>query len=226
MRSDRRDLAILEFSRAIAIDPDYGKAHYYRGVTLGMLGRLEEAHEAAITALDLSAGVPQVHELAWTTSYSLGDYELAWEQAILAHHAGSDIEDKLDTLRSVGAAPADLKARMDAPRVFLDTDGMPELSGQEAFRELIRGLRLALSRAARIGLTDGPPRADFRVVVDVDDIGDSTPRELKGTLEMYNREGKRVFRSDIRIPDLDDRNSLLTALQRPVRRLEDWLIER
>ena len=116
---ERLPQALEELESAIAADPEYWEAHYQKGRVLGLLNRDLEARDALLTAAELNPGHAHTHYLAWLTAYAIMDYETAWDQAIRASLAGTDMNDKFLQMYAESEPPADFAARVRAPRVFV-----------------------------------------------------------------------------------------------------------
>ncbi len=116
---ERASQALEELESAIVADPEYWEAHYQKGRALGLLNRDAEARDALLKAAELNPGHAHTHYLAWLTAYALMDYETAWDQAIRASLAGTDMNDKFLQMYAESEPPADFAARVRAPRVYV-----------------------------------------------------------------------------------------------------------
>jgi Tetratricopeptide repeat. len=61
LSNDRREAALADFNRAIAIDDTYAWAYFQRGQVLRELGRLEESLTDLTRACELEADPPLYH---------------------------------------------------------------------------------------------------------------------------------------------------------------------
>ncbi|MFQ5744962.1 MAG: tetratricopeptide repeat protein [Acidobacteriota bacterium] len=111
--------ALKQLDKAIEEDAEYWEAYYQRGRALGLLNRMEEARDSLLRAAELNPGHPHTHYLAWLAAFNAGDYETAWQQAILAHQAGTDMSDKFRQMAQRSAPPDDLEAQLEAPRIYV-----------------------------------------------------------------------------------------------------------
>ncbi|MFQ5744181.1 MAG: VWA domain-containing protein [Acidobacteriota bacterium] len=215
--------ALLEFDRAIRADPADWKAHYHRGIALGLQGKWQDARAASFQAARLSPGVGAVQELAWLTAYSLGDYEAAWEHAIRTHQAGTEMTEELDMLRQQAPQPADLEARLDAPRIIVGGSEIPDLLAQAALKKVFQKLEGAISDAPMLGLVTEPWRADYLLIINDERLGKKKPRSLKGRLELYDTLGKRLYKQELALSDIDDPAAMSAEVAGDIGHLEQWL---
>ncbi len=117
--------AVQELDRVLATDPDYWEAHYQRGRALALMGRMQEARDSLVLAVELNPGFAHGHYLAWLAALEVRDYATAWEQAVSAELAGTDMSEHFPKLLAVSNAPEDIVDRLGSPRVFMapfDTD--------------------------------------------------------------------------------------------------------
>lgn len=133
IQEQRLPEALEILDRAIGSDPDYWEAHYQRGRALALLGRMEEARDALLRAVELNPGFEHGHYLAWLAAMRLQEYDTAWEQAISAELAGTDMSDRFAEMLAYTEAPEDILDRLGAPRIFVapfdteDVEGGAEL---------------------------------------------------------------------------------------------------
>ncbi|MFQ5745157.1 MAG: VWA domain-containing protein [Acidobacteriota bacterium] len=214
LESGRADLAVVEFDRALRADARHWQAHYHRAIALGLLDRWPEAQEASERAAALNPGFARVQELAWLTAYHVGDYQLGWEHAIRARQAGAEMREEFELLRQHSPAPADLKDRLDAPRIMLRPSEIPDLEVQAALKKVYRALQRAVADSPRLALVADVRLAEYLLVIDDEELRDKRPRRLKGRLELYDRSGDRVYRKSLNLHDIDDQAALAAALEK------------
>jgi len=111
--------ALRSLDRVLQEDPEYWEAHYQRGRALALLGRMDEALEALLRSVDLNPGFAHGHYLAWLAAFRLEDYDTAWQEAIHAELAGTDMSDNFQQLLQVSPAPDDILERLGAPRILV-----------------------------------------------------------------------------------------------------------
>lgn len=223
LRQSRPAEALLLLDRALQADPQHWQADYYRAVALSLLNRPAEARQASIRAIALAPEVERAQELAWLTSYRMGDYGAAWEHAIRARQAGLEMTQELQLLRRHAAEPADLRVRLDAPRVFVDDPNVPDLVVQAALAKVMRMIRSALSESEAIALVPRSRLADYLLVIDADDLSVKEPRRLKGDLELFGILGDRVYKRGLRLRDIDDPSAVAADLAQHIEDLEKEL---
>lgn len=121
--------------------PQSATAHLYRGIALGNLGEELDAQRALLVAAGLRPGVGETHRLVAMASFRIGEYETAWEQAILADRVGVDMSTGFEHLAQVTDIPSDLEERLQAPLVYVEgADVTPLLSArQSGFEERVGG---------------------------------------------------------------------------------------
>lgn len=214
------ELALLQFGRAAAADPSYWPAHYYRAVTLSLLGREEEAREAAQNAVTLAPEVARAQELAWLTAYASGDYATSWEHLIRARHAGLPMTEAFELLRAQGGGPADLQARLDAPRVFVEDPDVPDLEVQAGLNTVMRVLRRALSESAAVALVSQARRADYLVALDADKFSGPDGRGLDGRLEVFGLLGERISKQSLKLSNVGDPAAVAADLRSSIAAIE------
>ena len=113
------DTALSDLDKAIEADAANPLAHYYRGVALGNVGRERDALGAFLRATELNPGWGEAHRMATIAALNTGNLPVAWDQAIKAHQAGSDIGDSINRLLALEKAPGDLDEQLAAARIFV-----------------------------------------------------------------------------------------------------------
>jgi VWFA-related protein len=216
--------ALREFDQAIRCDPYNWEAHYRRGGALVMLGDARGAQEAFLRAIEVNPGWGNLHKMAYLVSMELKDHETAWEQAILAHQAGADMTEELQSLKQTGPAPADLEDRMRARRLYVVPTFVADPVANVALRRMLRSFRLALLEAPRIGLTAKRQNAEYELIVQPGSVSNERPRKLDADLLLVTLAGEQVYQRRLLLSDLDDQTRTATELKPHVDALQRWLL--
>lgn len=226
LEDNEPELALQTVDRSLAADPFFWQAHYYRARALSLSKRWKEALTAAERAAELNPGNDRAHELAWLAAYTLADDETAWRHAIRAQQAGADMTVQFDLLGRRTPAPADLKSRLAAPKVFVSGSLTTDLALQATLKRVYRALRRTLSESPDIALVDDPSRGAFFVAFQKEKVDDHVPRKLRAELSVFERSGKRIWKRDVKAENIDDPATLEQALTPPVAELRDQLRKR
>lgn len=125
--------ALDEIEEVLELQPDNPQAFYYRGMAHGQLNELREALDAFVMAGQKAPGYTDAHVQATKLAWQFQDWELAWEQAILASQSGFDMSQAFAELRQVSDEPNDFEQRLRAPRVLLGPIDVEAVTGQDAF---------------------------------------------------------------------------------------------
>ena len=113
------DAALSDLDKAIEADAANPLAHYYRGLVLGNVGRERDALGAFLRAAELNPGWGEAHRMATIAALNTRSLAVAWEQAVKAHQAGSDVGDAINRLLALEKAPGDLDTQLAAARIFV-----------------------------------------------------------------------------------------------------------
>jgi tetratricopeptide (TPR) repeat protein len=119
IRERRYQEALDLLARAIAADEDHWEAHYQSGRAYALLERYIEARDALLRASQLNPGHAHTHELAWQAAWRIGDHENAWDQAIRASLAGTDMNQRFLEMFQESAPPEDFELRIRSPRIYV-----------------------------------------------------------------------------------------------------------
>jgi len=218
--------ALAELDLAIRADRYLWESYYHRGGALSLLGDFSAAQQAFLQAAALNPGHGKAHELAFLASLEMEDYEMAWEQAIRAHQAGTDMTLELEQFRHRTALPSDLEDRLDARRVSIAADLPADPRTQAAVRRILRRIRLALADSPGIGLTDNDDLAEFLLLISSEGWARETLRDVKVKLSLAARDGEGVKSRRMTLAVLDDQEQVSAQIERYVSALEAWLQER
>ena len=235
---DRRvEGALHQFDLAVAASPYSWEPHYYRGVVLGTMDRLLEAHAATVRAVDLAPEEPRAHELAALTLYRAGQLADAWSHAIRAQQAGADMAPTFALLRSLSPAPADLEQRLAAPKIAVDDIDLGLLSVSRVADVVLvvnlqptsRAIRRLLSASKSLALVPREADPDYLVRIQVRDWSRDSG-EVRLDLSLHERDGDRRWRVELRrrltLNDTPDAEALTTTLEPFVRDVEERLEQR
>ncbi len=127
------DKALEALDEVLALDPTNAQAYYYRGIAFGQTQQLEQALEAFVRAGELSPGYTDAHVYACRLAWQFQNWDVAWEQAILASQSGFDMSQAFAELRQISDEPEDLDRRLRAPRVLLGPIDVEAITGQDSF---------------------------------------------------------------------------------------------
>ena len=155
-----------------------------------------------------------------------GKYGLAWEHAIRAQQAGGEMQHWFERLRELAPQPGDLEERLTAPTVFVDTPSILNPVVRLTLERVLRRLRGGLSDAPRIALVPRSGSADYVLELHMEDLSDTTPRSLKGSLELHDAAGERRYRREFSLSNVDVASALSADLDPYFDHLLIWLSER
>lgn len=125
--------ALSQLDEVLEDDPDNAQAYYYRGMAYGQLNRLEDALDAFVTAGQKAPGYTDAYVRACRLAWQFQNWDLAWDQAILASQSGFDMSQAFTELRQVADPPDDFEQRLRAPRVLLGPIDVEAVTGQDSF---------------------------------------------------------------------------------------------
>lgn len=120
--------AARELQQALADEPEFWEAHYQMGRMLGLRGDMEGALPWLLESVELHPGFAHGHELAAIAAWEAGERQTAWDQIILAFHAGADVAARIRTMAAVESPPEDFQERISAPRVLIAPLDLEEIS--------------------------------------------------------------------------------------------------
>ncbi len=181
---DEAEFALRLLDSALQEDGGLWTAQFLKGMALGQLGDEKGALEAFLAADDLNPGVADIYFWAGIASFGLGDYDICWEQTILAHQAGRNMSLEIEQLKEVADPPRDLKERLKAPRAFvaeMDTSvrehdtGLDNalMLGQGELATVQQQLGQALRNSPGFGLVRARELAEYVVALSVSDYGNA-----------------------------------------------------
>jgi VWFA-related protein len=222
------DAAAAALDRALAADPEYAPAYHLRALAYAQEEDLERALDNALRAADLGPGVADRHELAMRLALDSERSEIAWEQAVFAGQAGLDLTPYEASLSAGSSPPADLAARLAAPRVavarpYVESTN-PLLDGGTEI--VSRAMRRALSAAPGLALVADPTLADFVVTVRARSVALDPPHALVGTIRVSSRAGSVAYAGTLNVRDLEQGPEVRREIEMHVREMADDLTER
>lgn len=135
LSSDQPDpqVALEEVDKVLELEPANAQAYYYRGMAYGQVQRLQEALDAFVTAGELSPGYTDAHVWACRLAFQFQNWEVAWDQGILASQSGFDMSQAFAELRRLTDEPTDFDKRLRAPRILLGGVDVEAITGQDSF---------------------------------------------------------------------------------------------
>ena len=240
--------ALEAFDRAIEADENYGMVHYQRGRALALMGRMEEAKESLLRSTVLQPGFAHGHQLSSLAAQQLGDYETAWDQAVRAVLAGTELS-QFGSLQQVSPPPPDIDDRLAAWKVFVvgvDTrDVMNRDEGpfnarsgardtrstlaqiQPDLLEMQRLLSNAVSDTPGFGLVLDAEMAQYLLVITPESISADPRATMEGEFRLLEVEGNNVaFVREVSFRNLSAESAVAVEIQQFIVLLENWKRER
>lgn len=113
--------ALAAFERSAMLYAEFGMAYYGQSLALVALGRPEEALRALDVAGHQTPWIPDLDARRAVLLLQTGDIDGAWEYALRAHAAGSEVSDLIAALQARAPREVDLDAirRGASPRIAL-----------------------------------------------------------------------------------------------------------
>jgi tetratricopeptide (TPR) repeat protein len=245
--------ALSEVEEALEIDPENAQAYFYRGMAHGQLQQLQQALDAFVTAGDLSPGYTDAHVWATRLAGQFQNWELAWEQAILASQSGFDMSQAFAEMRQVSEPPEDFEQRLRAPRVLLGGIDVEAVTGQDAFLnedeelfgstlgggaagesklaeaqadilEVRRTFGILLQESHDFAVVQNAELANYVLTLKINDIGNARPRFMEGIVKLMDGD-EEVYSRPIRLRDIASTADLRTDIHRQIAFMEEWLAE-
>ena len=244
LREGKPTEALAEIERAIAADENFAAAWYVGGIALGQLGRIPEARDYFVRATELNPAWGEAHRFASRTSFDVGDLEAAWQHAIKAHQAGTEMSEAFAGLSGTSAAPDDLDAQLSAARVFVggfdttkfDRDGTNSGARSvlsQAAADLFgfqQQARRQLSESPAFGLVQRQESAQYIMLTEVEFLSNSllgSRRRLRGVLKLVDaRSGEEAYRRRIDFSDINSLRYLNREWSRIMALMEEWAADR
>lgn len=236
LRDQQFEAALETFDQIIEENDNVWQAHFFRGMALGNLERIEEAQQSFLQAVELNPGVPDAHRMAAISSLQIEDWETAWDQAIEAQLAGADMSQFFEQLRQVSEEPADFEERLNTIRIAVANPDVSDAQADEQMREAVQQSQtelLTINQELGKLVADAGPftlvqqaeaaryLALFKVQrIDVDDDTNQTDG-MEGEIRLFEPGGEEpVWRRRISF-----RNLRLPTVVSELRRTVDFMVE-
>ena len=236
--------ALESFDRAIEANQGYGVAHYQRGRTLALMGRMQEAVESLLLSTELQPEFAHGHQLASLAAQQLGDYETAWDQAVRAVLAGVE-PSAFAGLNEVSPATAEIQERLAAWRVFVvgvDTrelmtadqrpdnarGGVTDIGStlrqvEGDLLEMQRLLSIAVSDTPGFSLVPSPELAQYLLVITPESIRADPRHTMTGEFRLIEVEGNQVaFVRPVSFRNLSAESAVTVEIEQFIDLLENW----
>ena len=113
------DQALAELQKLLAENGEFAPAYFVTALAYKAKGDAPKAYENMVKAAEYNPGWGQAHRQASRYAADMGNLDASWDQAIMAHQAGTDMSDAFEGLQTMGPAPDDLDAQLAAYRVFV-----------------------------------------------------------------------------------------------------------
>lgn len=229
MRSYDDEAALDALNSAILSNRHSASAYFLRAQALARLGRKKQALSDASEAVALAPGVAQGHTLVADLALTVGEYQLAWDEAIRATQAGAEMSALRERLARVSAPPADLEARLELPRIAVEkaaASAAANLLVEAASQTAIQEIRGILSTSPRAALTTKPQDAVLRLRVAGIRVSEELPRRFHAELELLDRDDKRIYRTTVDFEDINDEDSRARDLSEAIGEVLMRILER
>lgn len=220
---DDLDGALEAAHQAVSSDPALWDGSFLQAAVLWMQDDPGAALAPLRQALWLEPGVAATQHLGWQLSVELGDLETAWDHAIRAQLAGADMKAEMELLAARSVPPADVEARLNVPRVFVEGPRSDDPERYARLAAVVRALSRSVSDSPLLGLVRYPLGADYFLYIDAEDPDRRRPGALESRLELYNYADRRLWRRDMDIDDLASEQAIAAAVRRALVELEEWL---
>ncbi len=194
--------ALRTFDTATLLGPELGLTHYGRALALLGLGRhsdslqaLEEAQEHAPWLPDLAARAAQAH-------FEAGNFEAAWERALVAYYRGSEVTGLIERLQLVAPRAVDLSKPPVNPRVAFRAEGQGGLPAMLASPRLTAAV-MGLAESSDVMQSGWDIRSsDLVLTVRITGGKVNGPWvSVRGQLVLRDREGREWARESFRVHD-------------------------
>ena len=244
--------ALAELQKVLSQNEEFAPAYFLQGMVYARTGDMPKAYENMIKATEYDPTMGIAHRMASQGAGAMGNFDGAWEHAIKAHQAGTDMADAFDALSSMAEAPAGLEAAMAAPRVWigpLDTSNWEateataggSASGRasdgasvarilgEAAPDIARwgrAAKKAFANSPAFGLVARPEQAKYILQLEVDDMADNTRRRTRGYLKLVDvQSGEEDYRRRVTFSDIGSDGDLIRDFDRILSIMEEWAAE-
>ena len=113
------DQALAELEKLLAENAEFAPAYFVSALAYEAKGEMSTAYDNMVKAAQYNPGWGQAHRLASMYAADMGNLDASWDQAIMAHQAGTDMSDAFEALQTMGPAPDGLDAQLAAFRIFV-----------------------------------------------------------------------------------------------------------
>lgn len=244
--------ALAELQKVLIQNEEFAPAYFLQGMVYARTGDMPKAYENMIKATEYDPTMGIAHRMASQGAGAMGNFDGAWEHAIKAHQAGTDMSDAFEALSSMGEPPAGLEAAMAVPRVWIgpmDTSNWEATSATaggsasgratddasaarilaEAAQDVQRwgkAARKAFAESRAFGLVSRPEQAKYILQLEVDSMADSTRRRTRGYLKLVDvQSGEEGYRRRVTFADIGSDGDLIRDFDRILSIMEEWAAE-
>ncbi len=245
--------ALAELQKVLSQNDEFAPAYFLQGMVYARTGDMPKAYENMIKATEYDPTMGIAHRMASQGAGAMGNFDGAWEHAIKAHQAGTDMSDAFEALSSMGEPPAGLEAAMAVPRVWvgpMDTSNWEATSATaggsasgrasddastvrilaEASPDLERwgkAARKAFADSPAFGLVSRAEQANYMLQLEVDSMADSSRRRTRGYLKLVDvQSGEEGYRRRVTFADIGSDGDLIRDFDRIMSIMEEWAAER
>ena len=240
LQEGQLEQALAELQQALEEAPESVEALYFAGRALGGLRRLDEAFDLLTQAAKLDPGNGQIHQGAMFMAFQGQRFEDAWDQAILAAQSGQDMSAYFKQIEAVSPRPADLDARLAAPRIFvadldmtrlitgdlspssfLDTSSVEINRAQQEIPEVRRLYILALVESEHFAVVSQVALATHVLLVQADSFEDG---EINGYFKLVHpTSSEEIYSRQMSLSDITTPSAIRSDVALHIKYLETWL---
>ncbi|MEE3151795.1 MAG: hypothetical protein VX300_05925 [Acidobacteriota bacterium] len=244
--------ALAELQKVLSQDEEFAPAYFLQGMVYARTGDMPKAYENMIKATEYDPTMGIAHRMASQGAGAMGNFDGAWEHAIKAHQAGTDMSDAFAALSSMGEPPAGLEAAMAVPRVWIgpmDTSNWEATSAtaggsasgrasddassarilSEAAQDIQRwgnAARKAFADSSAFGLVSRAEQATYMLQLEVDSMADNSRRRTRGYLKLVDvQSGEEGYRRRVTFADIGSDGDLIRDFDRIMSIMEEWAEE-
>jgi len=244
--------ALAELQKVLSQDEEFAPAYFLQGMVYARTGDMPKAYENMVKATEYDPTMGIAHRMASQGAGAMGNFDGAWEHAIKAHQAGTDMSDAFAALSSMGEPPAGLEAAMAVPRVWIgpmDTSNWEATSAtaggsasgrasddassarilSEAAQDIQRwgnAARKAFADSSAFGLVSRAEQATYMLQLEVDSMADNSRRRTRGYLKLVDvQSGEEGYRRRVTFADIGSDGDLIRDFDRIISIMEEWAAE-
>ena len=244
--------ALAELQKVLSQNEEFAPAYFLQGMVYARTGDMPKAYENMVKATEYDPTMGIAHRMASQGAGAMGNFDGAWEHAIKAHQAGTDMSDAFEALSSMGEPPAGLEAAMAVPRVWIgpmDTSNWEATSATaggsasgrasdgasvarilgEAAPDIARwgrAAKKAFANSPAFGLVARPEQAKYILQLEVDDMADNTRRRTRGYLKLVDvQSGEEDYRRRVTFSNIGSDGDLIRDFDRILSIMEEWAAE-